>query len=143
MYSKEEQLQNRKKWVSALRSGEYKQTRFTLKDHHGFCCLGVACDLFIKENPEYAWKESNFNGFFFVDKDNRLNISGYLPTVVKDWLGLQSIAGLLPPSYRIKSCNYLSNIPNKTLTTLNDDFQFDFERIATVIEENEDEYYRY
>ena len=29
------------KWVSALRSGKYKQTKGALKDEHGFCCLGV------------------------------------------------------------------------------------------------------
>lgn len=30
-------------WVRALRSGEYKQTRGTLTDGEGFCCLGVLC----------------------------------------------------------------------------------------------------
>lgn len=39
------------KWVAALRSGEYKQTRLVLQDQNGFCCLGVLCDLL---DPE-AW----------------------------------------------------------------------------------------
>lgn len=30
-----------KTWVNALRSGEFKQTRRTLQDQDGFCCLGV------------------------------------------------------------------------------------------------------
>ena len=33
------------KWLEALRSGRYPQTRDTLPDKFGFCCLGVACDI--------------------------------------------------------------------------------------------------
>lgn len=42
---------NRKKWVTALRSGKYKQgSRMLYKDtDNSFCCLGVAaCELGIK-----------------------------------------------------------------------------------------------
>ena len=35
------------KWVKALRSGKYKQTREALQDKDGYCCLGVACKEFI------------------------------------------------------------------------------------------------
>lgn len=35
------------KWLNALWSGEYKQTNMALQDEFGFCCLGVACDIFI------------------------------------------------------------------------------------------------
>lgn len=31
----------KKKWVEALRSGDYKQTRLRLQDKGGYCCLGV------------------------------------------------------------------------------------------------------
>lgn len=41
-----------KKWVKALRSGEYKQTNYTLQDKRGFCCLGVACKLFVPEDKQ-------------------------------------------------------------------------------------------
>lgn len=34
------------KWIAALRSGDYQQTQETLRDSKGFCCLGVACDVF-------------------------------------------------------------------------------------------------
>jgi hypothetical protein len=34
------------KWITALRSGNYKQTKNVLKDEKGgFCCLGVLCDV--------------------------------------------------------------------------------------------------
>lgn len=29
------------KWLAALRSGEYKQGKGSLKSHEGYCCLGV------------------------------------------------------------------------------------------------------
>lgn len=32
-------------WIKALRSGEYKQTRKTLQDEYGYCCLGVLCKI--------------------------------------------------------------------------------------------------
>ena len=32
-----------KKWVKALRSGEFNQTIHALRDENGFCCLGVVC----------------------------------------------------------------------------------------------------
>jgi hypothetical protein len=37
------------RWVEALRSGDYKQTQQTLYDGTGYCCLGVACDLLVKD----------------------------------------------------------------------------------------------
>lgn len=49
-----------KKWTDALRSGKYKQTKNTLQDAKGYCCLGVACDLFIP-NPRI----SSIDGYLF------------------------------------------------------------------------------
>ena len=34
-----------KDWLEALRSGKYAQTRYTLRDDAGYCCLGVACEV--------------------------------------------------------------------------------------------------
>jgi hypothetical protein len=41
------------KWVAALTSGKYKQTKGTLTDKNGFCCLGVLCDI----HPDVEWSE--------------------------------------------------------------------------------------
>lgn len=50
-----EQIEHRREWAAALRSGEYKQTRGRLvqADESGlsFCCLGVACDVFRQAEP--------------------------------------------------------------------------------------------
>ena len=42
------------KWVTALRSGEYKQTKYKLhrKGSNNFCCLGVLCKVFGLELTE-------------------------------------------------------------------------------------------
>lgn len=42
--------QDIKKWVRALRSGKYKQTKKTLQNDYGMCCLGVLCKLTIPDN---------------------------------------------------------------------------------------------
>ena len=39
-----------KRWVDALRSGEYKQGRNFLERDGKFCCLGVLCEI---EGQEY------------------------------------------------------------------------------------------
>lgn len=39
------QKELRKKWVEALRSGEYKQGRICLCNNNRYCCLGVLCDV--------------------------------------------------------------------------------------------------
>lgn len=37
--------ENADKWVAALRSGKYKQTKGHLQTADGFCCLGVLLDI--------------------------------------------------------------------------------------------------
>lgn len=45
-------VKNIEKWVVALRSGEYKQGQCALQNTIGYCCLGVACDIFIPKNKQ-------------------------------------------------------------------------------------------
>ena len=45
-----------KKWTKALRSGKYKQRKGLLQDSYGYCCLGVACDIFIKDKEKIVEK---------------------------------------------------------------------------------------
>ena len=42
-------------WIAALESGEYKQAKGKLKTYEGFCCLGVLCDLAIKDGSGMRW----------------------------------------------------------------------------------------
>lgn len=49
-------LQTLAPWIAALRSGKYSQTQSTLHDEKGFCCLGVAADVFEVADLEDMYK---------------------------------------------------------------------------------------
>lgn len=55
------------KWANTLRSGAYKQGRKALQSGDKFCCLGVACKIFIPRNKQ------------FLDSNNEL--VGHIPAV--------------------------------------------------------------
>ena len=74
--------QIKQKWVSALRSGDYQQTQQVLHNKNGFCCLGVLCDLYIKEN-QLEWELTN-NGNYYNFQDENV----YLPHSVVEWSGI-------------------------------------------------------
>lgn len=53
------------KWINALRSGEYAQGRTHLQDGgNTFCCLGVACKIFIPEKYQIKEKCGRLTGAF-------------------------------------------------------------------------------
>jgi hypothetical protein len=45
-------IEELKIWISALRSGNYEQGKRRLQNKYGYCCLGVACKLFIPEDQQ-------------------------------------------------------------------------------------------
>lgn len=49
------------KWVEALRSGRYSQTRGALRDEDGYCCLGVLCDV-----QGRKWERRSGGGYLFA-----------------------------------------------------------------------------
>lgn len=71
----------KKKWVAALKNGEYEQGRAQLKNEGKFCCLGVLCDLHRKtiKKKGCRWED---NGY--------LNSMDTLPEEVQEWAGLDS-----------------------------------------------------
>lgn len=94
MPTKAQYAARREAWLQALESGEYKQTREYLHSTKGFCCLGVACDLFkrnlslkVTEEPSTLLGEENMT----ITSYNTL--SGVLPGKVMNYLGLNSTAG--------------------------------------------------
>lgn len=81
------QKKNLRKWIKALKSGEYKKTTERLKRADRFCGMGVGCDLFIREHKTFRWKGSE------IQKDNgggdyTYYISGEAPREVLKWLGI-------------------------------------------------------
>ena len=55
----------KKKWLDALRSGEYTQGRGRLRYANQYCCLGVLCDV-----VGYEWKEKEKNCFYSIAGTN-------------------------------------------------------------------------
>jgi hypothetical protein len=70
------------KWVKALRSGKYKQSRYGLKVGRGFCCLGVLCDLHAKETKG-EW-ETRYGTPIYLEHE------GSLPPAVQRWAGFRT-----------------------------------------------------
>ena len=112
-WSPEQTKANRELWVDALRSGKYTQTKRHLSDNDGFCCLGVACDIFEGIFPELlshgrigVGYEDEYRDMRIVDwynedeetqdtPDYDFNSidSSMLPTIVQQFLGLTRPAG--------------------------------------------------
>jgi hypothetical protein len=108
-------------WLKRLRSGDITQTQGVLGRTDGSrCCLGVLCDIAVEEkvvqkqvSPEISTITYNFN-------------SGFLPEVVREWVGMTSSYGKIPTK-------------GTDLATINDSRGTPFSRIADIIEENSDE----
>jgi hypothetical protein len=91
----------KKQWVDALRSGEYKQGQYWLKqrdnsDGYHYCCLGVLCDLYSKATNT-PWQAN----------DGFLGWASILPIPVCEWAGLSPIsqAVMLPDGDSLASMN--------------------------------------
>lgn len=115
--------ENIRKWVDALRSDKYKQTKKTLFDGRGYCCLGVACEIAIENGADVVkvFDEANTHRWFFDSK------FGSLPVSVCSWLGLRPLDS--DPSLRDPATGEYCSC-----TTLNDHRGASFKTIASRIE---------
>lgn len=114
----------KKKWLEALRSGEYKQTTENLRDSNGFCCLGVLCDLHAKERGT-NWVQR-------IDSYELYGEAQTLPLSVQEWAGLDSdIGGVVDFEYESGGEIHLKA---DTLPEINDSWHKDFNEIADLIE---------
>ena len=111
--------ENRKKWIEALRSGEYGQTKEVLCDGEGnYCCLGVLCQVY--ENEEGKALPSTYEGTY----DAGIEHLGGFPEV-KKWVGLRDDTGRF---------EYKNGVPAERLSMLNDECDWDFNQLADLIE---------
>ncbi len=118
----------KQKWVEALRSGEYKQTKSKLHDDEGFCCLGVLCDLYRKEhNDSITWKLVKDDIFKIVFQFN--DNEGIPPKIVREWAGIENSID--------DDNNPYGSYNEKRDSLVNDnDTGKTFEEIAQIIEEH-------
>lgn len=77
-------------WVKALEGGTYKQGHSYLR-HHGFCCLGVACDV----HDSSRWAGAN-KALYFDPSDGK-HRNDYLPMDLQRALGLMTPKGHFDP----------------------------------------------
>jgi hypothetical protein len=114
----------KKKWVSALRSGDFTQTTGTLRDvdaegNKSYCCLGVLCEIHRKSTKKSGWNEN----------DEYCRQVDLLPIEVMSWAGLVADGDIINDEVSVE---YKGRW--RLLTSLNDDDQLSFKQIATVID---------
>lgn len=120
--TKAEYANRRKQWAKALRSGKYKQTTGALRKTAGYCCLGVACEVYKQNTRHGKWT-----------KDNEFLVGGIgddviLPQKVASYFGLET-----NPDIITKEVD--DNDPGPTdLTSANDEYEYTFKDIADLIE---------
>jgi len=76
--------ENIKKLVTALKSGEYEQTTGALRKESGFCCLGVACDIYHNETGFGKWIDGDIGWSFEIGEDRDMAL---LPDDVAEYFG--------------------------------------------------------
>lgn len=121
-----------RKWVKALRSGEYEQTTGRLSrtnqhtDSASFCCLGVLCELALEEGVITKSLDPDAASYTYGDSDDGDDM---FPTVkVAAWSGMADWVVEDPdadPDF---------DEPEIGLATLNDDRGLSFTEIADLIE---------
>jgi len=112
----------KKKWVDALRSGEYKQGKSYLRSSDSYCCLGVLADVIIKETDQYYWRRDStisklVEVYSLINKmDEAVVGSGKFYSAFYD--------------------EYLYSLEQDNLIKLNDGENLSFNEIADYIENN-------
>ncbi len=118
-------LEIKRQWLAALRSGEYKQATGALRKDDCFCVFGVLCDIYSKKNNE-PWKKTNTTctpGTHEID-----GTTDCVPDQVYKWAGIQVVFGVSDAFIDLPKVN--------TIINLNDNDNKTFPEIADYIEAN-------
>ena len=123
---------NRKKWIDALRSGNYQQTTDGYLHLDGkYCCLGVLCDVYEKETGRKVEATISLptgpETFGFKYDFETLET---FPQVM-EWVGLRNRIGLYDEVDEVDE-NGQCSLSHKN------DYGFSFEEIAEIIEREPD-----
>lgn len=117
-------------WIDALRSGEYEQGRGGLArrfDPNGswqYCCLGVACEVAIKDGLDLAVSE----GYGGSKPYGAAKETGFLPDEVVQWLGVDEANPV------VLSDDPASQDGFQYVAFLNDTCRWDYGMIAEALE---------
>lgn len=131
---------NVRKWVEALRSGDYVQTEGTLCRRYDaearYCCLGVVCDLAALDGVEMQRRErAGGDNTTVISFDG---ISGTLPQVARDWLAGDGELPYGNPTFTWDKMQVKDPEAGEgseiTATGCNDDAHLSFDQIADMVE---------
>ncbi len=117
----------KKQWVAALRSGAYQQGMYRLRTRRDtYCCLGVLCDLYAKATGTAWTAPTPIDGWRYAGHDV------YLPPVVVNWADINwaDIQDTAVAAFGYNPCLRREDL---TLSDLNDDGK-SFNEIADAIE---------
>lgn len=112
----------KQEWIKDLRSGKFKQGKNMLWNERSntYCCLGVACKTY-----ERLTGDDPFEQFYSEDRDAYWGLdTGCLPDIVQRFAKIGE-----DDSYLHSSAEGGSDIYE-----LNDDYNYNFNRLADVIE---------
>lgn len=101
-----------KRWLTALRSGEYEQGTGALCKDGKYCCLGVACELFAEE--------LNLKVERFSTTSRYSGCTGSLPVLVSQALGLKDTDGSFIDGNTVKSLSSVNDREGKTFKQIAD-----------------------
>lgn len=139
----DQQKENIKLWLAALRSGEYKQATGVLNNGNGFCCLGVACDVYAKQTGKGKWGndvrlEELPTIEFVYGKDSYGHILTDVENIenpdLKNFFGipLTDNNGFDIPPFILNDGKFATK--TTPVTELNDSYELTFEQIADLVE---------
>ena len=119
-----------RKWATALESGDYKQATNALQvvgtenpdSAPGFCCLGVLCEIAVKEDVIPAPSVDSDDPTACALYGDLFPMSGALPDEVIEWIGLGDEDPVV---------SYVGR--RHTLSHLNDNLGLSFSEIAAAI----------
>lgn len=145
--------QARVKWAEALRSGKYQQSRSSLcrldddGNPAGYCCLGVACEVMIAEEPAANIVVGDRDSVYGPPQVKMRTFNGnsdFPPIAVCEWLGLRTNTGEFfvqddaiprPMCYAVPLDSEPAPTLHCCLANLNDHSDnFTFDQIADLIE---------
>jgi hypothetical protein len=126
------------RWVAALRSGEYKQTKNILGrvdgDEKYYCCLGVLCELAVEDG---IIPPASIGHDECQDTDDLLVFDGNDKEPGRDvieWAGMRSRAGV----YRQDGSTTISGDTDRGCLASDNDSGKSFAEIANIIEREVD-----
>ena len=141
------------RWLQALESGKYNQTKEVLNDGKGgFCCLGVACDIFeeelglIKQEDHITAEFEQKNVISYKSKEDYSFYAEVPPNAVKEILNLRTNGGdvkygYAAPDNHLKAYDNFVQEVGYCLVEMNDDGK-SFKEIAEKVRANPQFYFK-